>query len=161
MAGRRVDRLGMARGRSIAAAIIRRAEMRAALDHLARNPDVGLARVVAVLLAPAARILRNAAGLRRVGLVLRSTSRWSTPRHCRSCRGRRSRSAETPSPARCARSRRRRRFWRGNSPCQVLAMCLPPGVNSSPQAYSAPSSPPRAANSHSASVGKSLPAHRA
>src|SRR3954453_4850867 len=52
------------------------------------------------------------------------------------------------------------RFCRGNSPCQVLAWCLPPGVNSSPQAYSAPSSPPRAANSHSASVGKSLPAQR-
>src|SRR3954452_5130462 len=36
----------------------------------------------------------------------------------------------------------------GNSPCQVLAIWLPAGVNSSPQAYSAPSRPPRAANSH-------------
>ncbi len=38
-------------------------------------------------------------------------------------------------------------------------MDFPSGVNSSPQAYSAPSSPPRAANSHSASVGSALPAH--
>jgi hypothetical protein len=33
------------------------------------------------------------------------------------------------------------RFCRGNSPCQVFARCLPPGVNSSPRANSAPSSP--------------------
>src|SRR5712671_6188553 len=46
----------------------------------------------------------------------------------------------------------------GKLPCQVLAMCLPAGVNSSPQANSAPSRPPRAANSHSASVGSFLPA---
>src|SRR5215813_11469356 len=52
-----------------------------------------------------------------------------------------------------------RRFCQGNSPCQVLAIDLPPGVKSSPQTYSAPSSPPRAANSHSASVGSVLPAH--
>ena len=42
-----------------------------------------------------------------------------------------------------------------------LGMCRPSGVNSSPQANSAPSRPPRAANSHSASVGSSLPAHLA
>ena len=43
MAGRRIDRLGMTRRRPIAAAIVRRAEMRAALQDLARNADVGLA----------------------------------------------------------------------------------------------------------------------
>ena len=162
MAGRGIDRLRMPRRRAIAAAIIRRAQMRAALDDLARDFDVGLARVVAALLAAAARILGNAARLRRVGLVLgANTSRPSIPRHCRSCREGRSRSAETPSPARCARSRPRSDCAAGNSPCQVLAMCMPPGVNSSPHANSAPSSPPRAANSHSASVGRSLPAHRA
>ena len=36
-------------------------------------------------------------------------------------------------------------------------MWRPSGVSSLPQAYSAPSRPPRAANSHSASVGSSLP----
>src|SRR6185312_3807023 len=61
----------MSRSGAIAAAIIRRAQMRAALDDLARDLDVGLARIVAALLAPAARILGNAARLRRVGLVLR------------------------------------------------------------------------------------------
>ena len=64
-------------------------------------------------------------------------------------------------PATCPRSRRRARFCHGNSPCHVLAMCRPRGANSSPHAYSTPSRPPRAANSHSASVGSSLPSHLA
>src|SRR4051794_24305905 len=70
MAGRGVDRLGMTRGRSIAAAIVWRAQMRAALDHLAWNLDVGLAGIVACGLSAAARIFRDAAGLRRVRVVL-------------------------------------------------------------------------------------------
>src|ERR1700675_5183600 len=44
--------------------------MRAALDDLAWNLDLRLAGVVAVFFAAAARIFRNAARLRRVGLVL-------------------------------------------------------------------------------------------
>ena len=52
MAGRGVDRLGVARGGAIAAAIARRAEKRAAFDHLARNLDIGLARIVALRLGP-------------------------------------------------------------------------------------------------------------
>src|SRR3990170_5546808 len=40
MAGRGIDRLGVARRRAIATAIARRTEKRAALDHLARNLDV-------------------------------------------------------------------------------------------------------------------------
>src|SRR5690242_17305932 len=71
MARRGVDRLGVPRGRSIAAAIIRRAEMRAALQDLARNLDRRLARIVAGVLAPAARVLRDAAGLFGVGLMPR------------------------------------------------------------------------------------------
>ena len=40
-----------------------------------------------------------------------------------------------------------------------ITVChLPPGSSTSPQEYGFPSSPPRAANSHSASVGKRLPA---
>src|SRR5262245_52437968 len=71
MTCRGIDRLRMSRSGAIATAVIRRAQMRAAFDDLARDLDVGLARIVAALLAPAARILWDAAGLRRVGLVLR------------------------------------------------------------------------------------------
>src|SRR5258705_11059792 len=70
-AGGGIFRLGVARRRTIAAAIVRRAQVRTALDHLAWNPDVGLTRVVAAILAAAARVLRNAAGFWRVSFVLR------------------------------------------------------------------------------------------
>src|SRR5438067_13761113 len=70
MACRGVDRLGMTRGRTIAAAVIGSAEMRAALEHLAWNPDVRMARVVACGLGSAARIFRNAARLWSIGFVL-------------------------------------------------------------------------------------------
>src|SRR5262249_26442992 len=71
MARGRIDRLRMARGRAIAAAVVWRAQMRAAFDDLAGDLDVGLAGVVAPLLASPARVLRHAAGLGRVGLVPR------------------------------------------------------------------------------------------
>ena len=58
-----VDRLGVARGGPVAAAIVRRAQMRAAFQHLAGNADFRLARIVALGLRPAARILRHAARL--------------------------------------------------------------------------------------------------
>src|SRR5687768_2804412 len=71
VAGGGVDRLGVARGRAVAAAVARRAQVRAALDDLARNADCRLAGVVAVLLAPATRVCRDAAVFQRSGLVLR------------------------------------------------------------------------------------------
>src|SRR5689334_20541960 len=67
----RVDGLGVARCGPVAPAVVRRAEMRAALQHLARNADIGLAGVVALLRARPAGILRNAAGLRRIRRMLR------------------------------------------------------------------------------------------
>src|SRR5262245_58825150 len=70
MTGRGVDRFGVARGRAVAAAVVRSAEMRAALEHLAGNADVRLAGIVALLLVSAARILWDAARLRRVRLML-------------------------------------------------------------------------------------------
>src|SRR3954447_2475875 len=70
MACRGVDRLGMARGRAIAAAIVGRAEVRAAFKHLARNPDVWLTHVVARGLRSAARIFRNATRLWCIGFAL-------------------------------------------------------------------------------------------
>ena len=66
----------------------------------------------AVLLVPVGRPLPDVAGH-----VVQGRSRW---------RG-------TSRPARSTRSRPRAGSRRGNSPCQVLAMCRPPGANSSPQ----------------------------
>src|SRR5258707_2427685 len=60
----------MTRSRTIAAAVIGSAEMRAALKHLAWNPGVRVTRIVARCLRPAARIFRNAARLRRVSVML-------------------------------------------------------------------------------------------
>src|SRR5207248_6027976 len=70
MACGRIDRLRMTRCRSIAAAIVGSAEMRATLEHLARNPAPRITGIVARCLRPAARIFRNAARLRRVGVML-------------------------------------------------------------------------------------------
>src|ERR1700712_2048602 len=47
MAGRCVDGLGVPRGGPVAATIVRRAKMRAALDDLARDSDIRLAWIVA------------------------------------------------------------------------------------------------------------------
>src|SRR6266481_533711 len=58
-------------GWAVAAAIVRRAEMRAALDHLAGNFDIGLAAIVTLLFPAAARIFGDAARLRCIGFVLR------------------------------------------------------------------------------------------
>ena len=79
-----VDRLRVARSRPVTAAIVRRAEMRAALDHLPGNPDVRQRGVVAVVLAPAARILAGCSTLSaRRPRASANTSRSSTPRRCR------------------------------------------------------------------------------
>jgi hypothetical protein len=70
MACRRIDRLGVTRGRTIAAAVVGSAKMRAALEHLAGNLDVGGSRVEAIFLTSTAWVLRNAAGFRRIGVML-------------------------------------------------------------------------------------------
>src|SRR3569833_2569214 len=59
----------MTRSRAIAAAIVRRAEMRAALQHLAWNSDRRLTGVITGALRAAARILRHAADHRRIRLM--------------------------------------------------------------------------------------------
>src|ERR1700722_16825455 len=64
-----VDRFRMARSRPVAPAVIRRAQMRAAFDDLLWNPDVGRSGIVAAILAPAARVLRDAASLRSICLM--------------------------------------------------------------------------------------------
>src|SRR6516162_2662072 len=47
MAGASVDHLRMPGRRTVPSAVVRRTEIRAALDHLARDTDAGLRRVVA------------------------------------------------------------------------------------------------------------------
>src|SRR5690349_14665265 len=64
-----VDGLRMARGGTVAPAVIRGAQMRAAFQHLAGDPDPGQAGIVAALLRRAARILRGTAGTGRTELV--------------------------------------------------------------------------------------------
>src|SRR5262249_56656037 len=61
MARRGVHRFRMTRGRAVTAAVIRRTQMRTALQHLARNPDIRLARIVARILMTPPRIGRDAA----------------------------------------------------------------------------------------------------
>src|SRR5215831_7590408 len=72
VAGGGVDGLGVARRRTVAAAVIGRAQVRAALQYLARDADVRLAAVVAAFLRRPARILRRAAGPGCGDLMLRA-----------------------------------------------------------------------------------------
>src|SRR6185436_8749050 len=60
---RRIDRLREAGGGPVPPAVVRRAQMRPALQDLARNPDIGNARVVAILSLRSERVSRDAAGL--------------------------------------------------------------------------------------------------
>jgi hypothetical protein len=103
---------------------------------------------------------------RRAGCAARSSRRprsargagrsghQSIPTRCRSCRTGRSRRPGTTRPERSPRSRRCAGFCHGNWPCQVLAISWPPGANSSPQVYTAPSRPPRADGQVSGGVGE-------
>jgi len=69
MTGRGIDWLRVARGRAVAAAVIRRAKVRAAFDDLAWNLDLRQARIVALLFATAARIFGTTIGLSSCGPV--------------------------------------------------------------------------------------------
>src|SRR5271169_5927461 len=66
MACRAVDGLRVASRWAIATAVVGRAEVRAALQRLARDLDLGLARVVTRFLRAAARVCGNAARLRLI-----------------------------------------------------------------------------------------------
>jgi hypothetical protein len=70
MARRRVHVFRMASGWAVAAAVIRRAQMRAAFDDLAGNLGCRQAGIVTSFQSPSARVVRNAARLRRVGRML-------------------------------------------------------------------------------------------
>src|SRR5215469_6731576 len=71
VAGGGIDRLGVARSRPVAATVVRRAQVGAALQYLARNADVGLAGIVAAFLGRPTRILGRAARARHGRLVAR------------------------------------------------------------------------------------------
>src|SRR6476646_4363772 len=64
MRHRRVDHLRLASGGAVAEAVVRRAEVRAALDHLARDVLSGLAGVEALLGRRDPRVRRDAAWAR-------------------------------------------------------------------------------------------------
>src|SRR5262249_49258551 len=59
-----VDRMSIPSGRAIAPAIVRRTEMRPALQHFARNFDFRLPGIVTVLFAASMGIMRSATGVR-------------------------------------------------------------------------------------------------
>src|ERR1700720_2854330 len=61
-----------ARGASMVAAIVRRAQMRAAPDHLARDFDVGKIGIGARVVPAAARIFRDAGRLLHIGFGVRT-----------------------------------------------------------------------------------------
>src|SRR5256714_10961235 len=133
--------------------------MRATLQDLARDPDLRLAGVVARLLTPAARVLRDAAGFRGIGFMSGGPPIGRPLPHI---------ADHVVEPVAVWRERFDGRGALAAIGLQVLVreaalpgirLWPPCGVNSPPQANSAPSRPPRAATSHSASVGNSLPAH--
>ena len=62
MARGSVDRLGKTGRRTVAPAIVRRAQVRASFDDLSGNPNFRLARIVAVRFAGAPRIAGNTTG---------------------------------------------------------------------------------------------------
>src|SRR5437764_2299727 len=66
MGGGSVYRLRVARGGTVAAAVVRRAEVRAALDHLAWDAALRIAGVVTGILPAAAGVCRGAAGVDRL-----------------------------------------------------------------------------------------------
>ena len=122
-----VHGLRTACGRAVAQAVGVRAQVRAALDDLATDPELRLARVEAGLEVAAARVLRGAArDCRRRRGAGWSTSRRSTPRRCRPCRTARTRSPGSSPPARCGSSRSH-----GCAPGEVRAV---PGVRHDPAA---------------------------
>src|SRR5262245_18623527 len=63
VAGGRINGLGKPCSRAIAAAVVRRAQVRATLEDLPRDRDGGLAGIVAVFRTRTSRVARNAARL--------------------------------------------------------------------------------------------------
>ena len=105
VADRGIHGLRHARRRPVAPAVVRRAQVRAALHHLSRDANVRQARVVALLRLPAPGVLQGAAGVLDLARAP-DTNPSSIPRRCPPSRTARSRSAGKTRPARSTRSRR-------------------------------------------------------
>ena len=115
-----VDHLGASGCGPVALAVAIGAEERAALDHLARNAELRLARDRS---SPRRRrhggcAARSTACRRRQSDVLDVPVGRSTPTRCRPCRRDRIRSAGTTRPARWRRTRRPRRCATGSRPAR-------------------------------------------
>ena len=118
-----VDRLRVSRCRPVASAVVRRAQMRAALDDLPWN------FLHWSFWGRSCRPRRRRADFAECSTplphppdALANTSRPSIPRRCRSCRASRSRLAGKAVTGDVRSKPSALMFWRGNSPCQVLAM---------------------------------------
>ena len=130
-----VDHLRPAGGRPVAQAVGVGAQVRAALDHLAADPEL---RLGAGRSSPRGRRragspARSRACRRRRGAGW-STSRRSTPRRCRPCRRARSRWPGSCRPARCAT----KPLSPGAAPGEVGPV---PGVGHDPSARAGPRRP--------------------
>ena len=156
MAHAGVDHLRAARRRPVAQAIAVRAEVGAALDHLARESGTAAATGRSSPRQPGrGGSPGRSTACRPPPGGARRTSRPSTPRRCRPCRRGRSRSTgrSRPAPGRRSRAPTARGSRRASS-SRVARRALPARR---PRRKSQPSSPPRAASSHSASRRQLLP----
>ena len=122
----------LARRRPVAKAIARGAQVRAALDHLARDAELGVVRVDARLALAAARVLRCTPCARRGSVGDGVPVRRPLP----DVAGH----VEQPVAVGGVTADRRgedvaigRRVLPGEVPCQVLAITWPSGRSSSPQ----------------------------
>ena len=136
-------RVGAARRNAVAAAIRGVAQIRSAA-HDAMRPPVRSGRI-------ATRAVRSSSPGR--------TNRSTTPTRCRSCCRGRSHSVDSCPPAPYRPSRPWPSSPQGNVPWNTFIRCSPLGSSSSPHGNTGDSSPPAAAYSHSASVGRRVPLH--
>ena len=139
--------LALSGRRSVAQAVVGCAQMRAALDHPARVRLGGRRR-------------RAGRGAAAGGVAGRPRVDRPLPDVAGDIQQPVAVGGERRRPARCRRSRRPAGSATGTRPARCWPVRLW-GMSSSPQANRAPSNPPRAAYSHSVSVGSSLPAQAA
>ena len=118
---RGVDRLRMSSGGPIAPAVVRRAQVRAAFQYFAWYAYPWLARIVALVLARPRGFCGTQQAFAASAGCFGTTSRWSTPRRCRSCRRARSRWAGMRLRARCAHTHQASGSRAGSCP----ARCWP------------------------------------
>ena len=159
----------LARGGAVAQAVVRRAEVRAALDHLARDVRRRAAARRSCRSAVTPRVARHATGWPPRPDAAARTSPRSTPRRCRPCREAVAVGRETCRPARCLRSRRAAGSARGTRPARcwpsaaVGVELVAPGVDARRRARRGrrtPTRPRSAAPCRPTRVGRRRPRRR-